>query len=89
MNGNSGLIGAFIDPSRWLYGLPEMGTSYSDWKDFMGLMASDVALKKGGQLATKYLSKNANPWVQLALGIGTVASQIGWTASMRDMETSS
>ena len=87
-NGKSGLIGMFIDPTRWAYSFPEMGTSYSDYKSFIGLMATDQAAKWIGKGLVKAGIGN-NPYVKFALGLGTVASQIGWTAAMRDHETSS
>ena len=87
-NANSGLIGMFIDPTRWAYNFPEMGTSWSDWQSFIGLMATDQAAKWIGKGLVR-AGLGANPYVRFALGLGTVASQVGWTAAMRDHETSS
>jgi len=63
----------FIDPTRWAYNFPEMGTSWSDWQSFMGLMATDQASKwiAKGLVRAGY---GANPYVRFALGLGTVAS---------------
>jgi len=52
------------------------------------MMATDQAAKWIGKGLSKFAIGN-NPYTRFALGLGTMASQIGWTAAMRDHETSS
>ena len=81
-----GILGTIIDPSQWLYAVPELGSSFSDFYDFVGLLA----LNGGAELVASKLATTAmmrNPFVKGLYEMAVVGGGLYFSNQMRRMET--
>lgn len=71
--------------------IPETGSSWSDIKNFVGLMAVNYGAEAVGALATTALTKNPEAALGTLTGIRAAAAgtTLGLTAAMRRHETNS
>lgn len=81
-----GILNTIVDPSQWLYAVPEIGSSFSDFADFTGLLL----LNGGAELAASKLASFAvmrNPLSRAAYEAAVVGGGLYFTNQMRRMET--
>lgn len=81
-----GILKTIVDPSQWLYAIPEIGSSFSDFVDFTGLLM----LNGGAELAASRLATTAvmrNPFAKLAYETAVVGGGLYFSNEMRRMET--
>lgn len=81
-----GILKTIVDPSQWLYAVPEIGSSFSDLVDFTGLLM----LNGGAELAASRLATTAvmrNPFAKLAYETAVVGGGLYFSNEMRRMET--
>lgn len=81
-----GILKTIVDPSQWLYAVPELGSSFSDFVDFTGLML----LNGGAEYVASKLATTAlmtNPLTRALYEGSVIGGSLYFTNQMRRMET--
>ena len=81
-----GILKTIVDPSQWLYAAPEIGSSFSDFVDFTGLLLLNGGAEyAASKLATMAIMKN--PYLRAIYEGAVVGGGLYFSNQMRRMET--